>query len=83
MTFSEWLKAEGGDMNAIAMALGTSRQAVHGWASGRMRPRVYYACAIEALSGGKVSLYSWLSPVQAMAVEGFKAKVASGGPGRE
>lgn len=83
MSFSEWLGSEGITMDNVAKALGTSRQAVHGWASGRMRPRVFYACAIEAMSNGKVPVESWLSPVQAMAIQGFQARIASGGPGRE
>lgn len=83
MDFSEWLKTEGITMDVVAKALGTSRQAVHGWASGRMKPRVFYACAIEAMSKGQVPVKSWLSPVQAMAIEGFQARIASGGPGRE
>lgn len=83
MTFSEWLKAEGLTMDVIAQRLGISRQAVHGWVSGRNSPRVYYACVIEALSNGAVPVESWLSPTQAMAIQGYKTKVASGGPGRE
>ena len=77
MDFSEWLKTEGNSMDSIAKQLGTTRQAVHGWASGRMRPRVFYAVAIEALSNGQVPVQSWLSPVQRMAIEGFKARQAA------
>ena len=82
MTLTEWMKAEGLTMDAVAERLGTTRQAVHGWVSGRNSPRVYYACVIEALSHGAVPVESWLSPTQAMAIEGYKAKVASGGPGQ-
>ena len=81
MTLEEWLKEGEVSLSDVARAIGTSRQAVHGWVIGRVKPRIYYILALEVLSGGKVTPQSWLSPVQALALKGLE--VASGGPGRE
>jgi len=83
MTFAEWVKSDGNSMESVAKTLGTTRQAVHGWATGRMCPRIYYACVIETLSKGQVPVSSWLTAMQQAAVEGFAARVASGSPGQE
>lgn len=54
MTLAEWMKTEGKTMDFVAKSLGTSRQSVHTWVSGRNAPRIYYALAVEVLSEGKV-----------------------------
>lgn len=83
MTLAEWMKTEGKTMDFVAKSLGTSRQSVHTWVSGRNAPRIYYALAVEVLSEGKVPVESWLTHTQAMAVEGFRSQVAAGGPQQE
>ena len=83
MTLAEWMKAEDKTMDFVAKALGTTRQSVHTWVSGRNAPRIYYALAIQVLSEGKVPVESWLTHTQAMAVAGFKSQVAAGGPQQE
>jgi DNA-binding XRE family transcriptional regulator len=80
MTLEQWLEQGGTTMSGLAKQLGTSRQAVQSWVTGRVRPKIYFALAIEVLSGGKVTVASWLTPMQALAIEGLK--VAAGGPQR-
>ena len=69
MTFGEWM--EGRSQSDLARALGTTRQAVNNWMTGRSRPTLYYALAIRVLSGGRVGVEDWLTAQEQAALRGL------------
>jgi DNA-binding transcriptional regulator YdaS (Cro superfamily) len=81
MQLGEWLEQGRMSGGELAKRIGTTRQAVHSWIDGRTRPKVYYALAVETVTGGEVPVSSWLTNVESLALKGMQ--VAPGGPGRE
>jgi transcriptional regulator with XRE-family HTH domain len=73
MTFAQWLEKDGRTQSEIARVLGTTRQAVQSWVAGRVRPTLYYALAVEALTGGAVTPQSWLEQSERLAIQGLAA----------
>ena len=69
MTFGEWM--EGRSQSDLARALGTTRQAVNQWMTGKTRPTLYYALAIRVLSGGRVGVEDWLDAQEQAALRGL------------
>lgn len=84
MTLEQYF-ADGKGLNQtqLAKAIGTTRQAVSNWMVGKSKPKVFFSLAVEIMTGGAVPAASWLSPVQVLALDGLRSKVASGGPKRE
>lgn len=77
MTLVDWLEQSKTSQSDLARKLGVSRAAVHAWARGKVSPTVFYALAIDAVSGGAVELRSWLDPRDQLAIEGLRKKVDS------
>lgn len=71
MNFSVWFKSSDWTQAEFARAIGTPRQTVQSWLSGRTTPTLFYALAIEALSGGKVLVTSWLTDRQKVMLRGM------------
>lgn len=69
MTFAEWM--EGRSQSDLARVLGTTRQAVNNWMTGRSRPTLYYALAIRVLSGGRVGVEDWMDAQEQAALRGL------------
>lgn len=57
--FNGWMAARRLSQNQVARLLGTTRQLVQSWSSGRVRPGTVSALAIERLSQGEVPVESW------------------------
>lgn len=76
MTLEQWLKKSDVSQLEFAKALGTTRQALNHWISGKSKPKVYFALAVQTLTGGAVPLTSWLTPMQALALKGMEARAA-------
>lgn len=75
MKFGEWIRKTQANQSELARSLGVTRAAVHNWVHGKVSPTVYYALAIEAVTGGEVGLSSWLDARDALAIDGLKKKV--------
>lgn len=73
----KWLDDERIKQSDLARTLGVTRQAVQGWHSGNIQPGLYYAMALEVVSGGKVKQTDWLTQAQRLALGGL-ARIGEG-----
>ena len=71
-----WLKANQWSQGDLARKLGTTRQAVSQWCTGKVAPGVYYVLALEALTNGQVGAQTWLDQHQRLAILGLGANPA-------
>jgi hypothetical protein len=72
---NDWLKASGVSQSELARRIGVTRAAVNNWCLGKVLPNLFYALAIDAVTGGAVDPRSWLEPRDRAAVEGLTKKV--------
>lgn len=77
MTLAEWLKTSGTGQSELGRQIGVTRAAVHNWVAGKVAPTLYYALAIEAISGGKVPAAELLNARDRLAIEGLRKKFDS------
>ena len=76
MTLEQWIDTSGLRSQAsVARALGTTRQTVQYWCSGRSRPTLYFALAIAALTDDEVPVLTWLDQQERLAIQGLWAQV--------
>jgi DNA-binding transcriptional regulator YdaS (Cro superfamily) len=68
MTLSEWMQKLDRSQSEVARTLGTTRQAVQGWCSGAVRPSLYHATAIAAMTSGDVAPQEWLTQTERLAI---------------
>lgn len=73
MTLDEWMRKAGMSQSDVARTLGTTRQAVQSWSRGRVRPSLYYALALAALTEDQVTVLSWLEQSERLAIQGLWA----------
>lgn len=59
--FSDWLKSKGLTVPGLAKALGVTRSAVYGWASGTFTPTLPHLIALHRFSEGEVSLETFVT----------------------
>lgn len=59
-----WLKCTKKSVNALALAVGVSRQTIHNWSVGTI-PHARYLARIEKATGGAVPWGSWSTPIKA------------------
>lgn len=57
-----WLDLEGLSQRALAERLGCSESLLWAWMSGRRRPSLDYAAAIDRISLGRVPMATWAHP---------------------
>jgi len=69
MTFAAWM--EGRSQSDLARALGTTRQSVNQWMTGKTRPTLYFALAVRVLSGGRVGVEDWMDAQEQAALRGL------------
>lgn len=69
--FDAWLERSGVSQSDVARSLGATRQLVSLWRKGKVIPGLYYALAIEAMSGGEVEATSWITHEQRLALVGL------------
>jgi hypothetical protein len=74
MTLQEWISGRGLSMGAVGKAIGTPRQSVHLWCTGKRTPTLYWAMAIQELTKGEVPLDAWLTTQQRLALTGLRAQ---------
>jgi DNA-binding XRE family transcriptional regulator len=68
----KWLVDSDTTQTELAKKLGTTRQAVSSWCVGRVMPGLFYALAIEELTGGAVELEQWLSSERQAQLESLR-----------
>jgi DNA-binding XRE family transcriptional regulator len=73
MTLDEWMQRAGMSQSDVARTLGTTRQAVQSWSCGRVRPSLYFALALSALTEDQVTVLSWLEQSERLAIQGLWA----------
>jgi hypothetical protein len=61
MTLEGWLESIDRTNADVARDLGTSRQLVHCWVTGKQKPGLFWALRLEVYSNGKVPVEVWLS----------------------
>lgn len=69
-----WMQSQGVSQNELALRLGTSRQNVQHWVKGKSRPGLYFALALEAMTGHEVLAESWLDGTERLALKALRAE---------
>lgn len=72
MTLAGWIRQSGVSQNELATRLGTSRQNVQHWLKGKSSPGLYFALALEAVTGGAIAAESWLDGREKLALKALR-----------